>query len=121
MARGDHAGAGRELCRRRIVRRGVRPEFGAINRAGAVSSCLALELIAQAGAALAGLNARTDGVPPKLGVVLGSRRLQLMTEGFRAGQVLLVWAAVFAEDDATTILDGEVTDAETKRFWRRGG
>ena len=59
-------------------------------------------------------------MPPKLGVVLGSRRLQLMTEGFRAGQVLLVRAAVFAEDDATTILDGEVTDAETRAVLASG-
>lgn len=59
---------------------------------GLVPAWVALEYMGQCIAALAGLLARATGLPVKIGFLVGSRRVDFSTAGFRAGQRLEVSA-----------------------------
>ena len=59
---------------------------------GLVPAWVGLEYMAQCVAAHAGLRARANGEPVRIGFLLGSRRVELRTAGFAPGQVLEVRA-----------------------------
>jgi predicted hotdog family 3-hydroxylacyl-ACP dehydratase len=59
---------------------------------GRVPGVVALEYMAQAVGVYAGLRARGAGEPVRIGFLLGTRRLTLPPEDFRAGDELLVEA-----------------------------
>ena len=53
---------------------------------GGVPGCVALEYMAQAMALVVGFMRRRRGAPPKVGFVLGSRRMSVKTPVFRDGE-----------------------------------
>lgn len=59
---------------------------------GRLPAWLALEYMAQCAAVHGGLLARAASRPPRAGMLIGTRRLTLHTDGFSAGQLLLVSA-----------------------------
>jgi predicted hotdog family 3-hydroxylacyl-ACP dehydratase len=81
---------------------------------GRVPGLVALEYMAQAVAAYAGLRARGQGQPVRIGYLLGSREVALPPEDFQAGDELLVEARhQFGEDaigafDCHVVLRGQV-------------
>jgi predicted hotdog family 3-hydroxylacyl-ACP dehydratase len=66
---------------------------------GAVEAVVAMEYMAQAVAAFAGMKGRREGAPARIGFLLGTRELVLGTDRFAAGDELLVEVVhVFGED-----------------------
>ena len=66
---------------------------------GRVPSVVVLEYMAQAIAALAGLQAKAAGDEPRVGLLLGTRELTLAVDAFGIGDQLLVEACrVFGDD-----------------------
>jgi predicted hotdog family 3-hydroxylacyl-ACP dehydratase len=57
-------------------------------RDGRVRAVVALEIMGQAMAALGGLEARAGGLPPRVGLLLGTRELSLAVGELRAGDAL---------------------------------
>lgn len=55
-----------------------------------VPAVVGLEYMAQCIAAFAGMGARTEGVPKRIGLLLGCRELRLYTDTFAAGETLVV-------------------------------
>ena len=66
---------------------------------GGVPGCVALEYMAQAMALLVGLDRRRRGLPPAVGFVLGSRRMEVPTPVFRNGERYRVKAICTYQDD----------------------
>ena len=77
---------------------------------GGVPSCVALEYMAQAMALCIGLLRRRTGLAPKVGFVLGSRRLELKAPAFAVGSRYRVRAACTFQDEAFGSFDCEVRD-----------
>jgi predicted hotdog family 3-hydroxylacyl-ACP dehydratase len=77
--------------------------------AGRVPGLVALEYMAQAVAAYAGLKARGLGQPVRIGYLLGSRDVTLPGRDFQAGDELLVDAQHQFGDEAIGAFDCEVT------------
>jgi predicted hotdog family 3-hydroxylacyl-ACP dehydratase len=78
---------------------------------GAVPAWVALEYMAQCVAVHAGLQARARGEPIRIGLLLGSRRIDICTPAFTVGQVLEVqarrlWAGQELGSFACRIADG---------------
>lgn len=61
-------------------------------RDGRVPAVVAIEYMAQTIGAYAGLRARSAGLPVRVGYLLGTRELALDTDGFAAGDELIVEA-----------------------------
>jgi predicted hotdog family 3-hydroxylacyl-ACP dehydratase len=59
---------------------------------GSVPAHVAIEWMAQACGAFAGLEARTQGLPVRLGFLLGTRRFRASRPGFAEGERFLVLA-----------------------------
>ena len=78
---------------------------------GGVPSCVALEYMAQAMALCIGLLRRRTGLAPKVGFVLGSRRLELKAPAFRPGERYRVSAACTFQDESFGSFDCAVRDA----------
>ena len=76
-----------------------------------VPSCVALEYMAQAMALCVGLLRRRTGLAPKVGFVLGSRRLELKAPAFRPGERYRVSAACTFQDESFGSFDCAVRDA----------
>ena len=71
----------------------------------------AIEFMAQAAAALAGVCDREEAgreVPPKPGFLLGTRRLELMTDAFEVGRTCYVRAREAFSDGESASFDCEV-------------
>jgi predicted hotdog family 3-hydroxylacyl-ACP dehydratase len=77
----------RTVC---LVEIGSGPPHGAAG--GLVPAWVGLEYMAQCIAAHAGLHARARGEAVKVGLLVGARRVDLLTDGFRPGQTVLVTA-----------------------------
>ncbi len=60
---------------------------------GRVPAWVALEWMAQCAAARGGLYARASGEPPRAGMLLGTRRLELAVASFAAGDIVAVSVA----------------------------
>ena len=81
---------------------------------GGAEAWIGLEYMAQCVAAHGGLIGRTRGEPPRLGLLLGSRRLTFHTEGFHPGQTLAVTAErVWGGSEGLVSFDCRVEDGET--------
>jgi len=76
-----------------------------------VPSCLALEYMAQTMALLVGLLRRRRQLPPKIGFVLGSRRLETKLSCFRRGERYRVTARCTYEDESFGSFDCTIVDA----------
>ncbi|HET9598486.1 MAG TPA: 3-hydroxylacyl-ACP dehydratase [Anaeromyxobacteraceae bacterium] len=80
--------------------------------AGRVRAIVALEYMAQAVAAFAGLRARAAGEAVRVGFLLGTRELRLEVEGFQAGDELVVEATHVWGDEELGSFDCAVRQAE---------
>jgi len=87
---------------------------------GSIPAYVAIEYMAQCAAAHAGLAARAPGAPPRIALLLGSRRLQLRTERFRPGQRLRVSARHHWGESGLVAFDCAVRDAESDRTLAEG-
>ena len=99
-----------EAAREAVVAATIRPEWS--------GNWVAIELMAQAAAALAGIFDRLSGMtgPARAGFLLGTRRLTLDVPRFETGRRYLVSAkAVFCDADAASfecaVRDGEAVVA----------
>lgn len=85
---------------------------------GAMPAWIGLELMAQAIAALVGLNAREKGLPPKQGLLLGTRGFTARVPAFARGAHLVVAASeVFQEENGLAAFDARIErlDKETEQ------
>ena len=77
---------------------------------GGVPSCVALEYMAQAMALCVGLLRRRKGLAPQVGFVLGSRRLEVMTPKFAAGERYRIHVACTFQDEEFGSFDCTIRD-----------
>ena len=70
----------------------IGPDAPFLEPGGTVPAWIGVEYMAQCVAAHAGLRARARGEPAKIGFLIGSRRLEFRTDGFRIGQRLTALA-----------------------------
>ena len=77
---------------------------------GGVPSCVALEYMAQTMALLVGLRDRRRGQKPRIGFVLGSRKLETRIPCFREGARYRVTATCTYEDESFGSFDCEIED-----------
>ncbi len=76
--------------------------------ADGVPSCVALEYMAQTMALLVGLTRKAKGLPPQIGFVLGSRKLETFIPFFKRGERYEVVATCTYEDESFGSFDCEV-------------
>ena len=76
-----------------------------------VPGCVALEYMAQAMALCVGFCRRRKGLAPKLGFVLGSRRLSIFVPCFRNGERYSVQATCVYEDESFASFKCSISDA----------
>ena len=79
---------------------------------GGVPGCVALEYMAQTMALLVGLHRRRKGLPPQVGFVLGSRRLEIAVPCFQCGAHYRVRAACTYQDEEFGSFDCEIRTAD---------
>lgn len=77
---------------------------------GGVPSCVALEYMAQTMALLVGLRDRRRGQKPRIGFVLGSRKLETRLPFFRDGERYRISATCTYEDESFGSFDCTITD-----------
>ena len=77
---------------------------------GGVPSCVALEYMAQAMALLVGLRDRRRGQRPRIGFVLGSRRLETRIPCFRDGERYRIAVTCTYEDESFGSFDCMIAD-----------
>lgn len=78
---------------------------------GGVPGCVALEYMAQAMALCTGFYRRRKGLPPKIGFVLGSRRMTVGVPRFACGERYRVHATCTYFDESFGSFDCAVFDA----------
>ncbi len=115
-------GAGRARCAVRL-----RPDSPLVED-GRVRSLVAIEYMAQAVAAYAGMRSRARGEAPHLGFLLGSREVTLAVEHFRTGDALEIEVEhVFGDEQLGSFRcavrrDGEtVAEAVLSVYEHKGG
>jgi 3-oxoacyl-[acyl-carrier-protein] synthase-1 len=92
-----------------------------LDPAGNVAAWIGIEYMAQCIAAHAGLVGRADGKPPQLGFLVGSRRIDFHTPGFRRGQTLEVTARrVWGGVEGAASFDCALLDASTRAVLAAG-
>lgn len=79
--------------------------------AGGVPGCTALEYMAQTMALLVGRNRRKAGLPPAVGFVLGSRRMEVAIPFFKRGCRYLTHAQCTYSDEAFASFACSVEDS----------
>ena len=79
---------------------------------GGVPACVALEYMAQTMALLVGLYRRRKGLPPQVGFVLGSRRLEVAVPCFLKGARYRVRAACTYQDEEFGSFDCEIREVK---------
>lgn len=77
---------------------------------GGVPGCVALEYMAQTMALLTGLERRRDNLPPKMGFVLGSRRLEVLVPCFKKGAKYRIKAESTYQDESFGSFDCTISD-----------
>lgn len=77
---------------------------------GGVPSCVALEYMAQTMALLVGLRDRRRGQKPRIGFVLGSRKLETRLPFFRDGERYRISVTCTYEDESFGSFDCVITD-----------
>lgn len=98
----------------------VGPDSPFLEADGAVAPWIALEYMAQCVAAHAGLDARAKGEPPKVGFLIGSRRLEFRTKGFRVGQRLTVRATRTWGENEFALFTCRLIDTESQAILVEG-
>ncbi|MBS0545694.1 MAG: hotdog family protein [Proteobacteria bacterium] len=101
-----------------------RPDAWYADGAGAMPAWIGIELMAQTVAAHVGLRKRSEGVPPKQGALLGTRRYTSTEPAFAAGHALRIDSTMIYRDvsglgayDCRITCDGvEVATATLKVF-----
>jgi predicted hotdog family 3-hydroxylacyl-ACP dehydratase len=89
--------------------------------AGNVVAWMGIEYMAQCIAAHSGLIGRTSGKPPQLGLLIGSRRIDFHTPGYRSGQTLEVTAhRVWGGSVGLVSFDCTLLDASTRALLAEG-
>ena len=78
----------------------VQPDAWYADADGAMPAWIGIELMAQAAAALAGLNGRKAKLSPRPGVLLGTRAYRAASARFPAGSRLLVCARLVQADES---------------------
>jgi len=78
---------------------------------GGVPACVALEYLAQTMALCVGLRRRAKGLPPQIGFILGSRRLETRIPCFKLGERYRTRAACTYEDESFGAFDCEIVDS----------
>ncbi|MDE0838780.1 MAG: hypothetical protein OSB41_06955 [Kiritimatiellae bacterium] len=78
-----------------------------------VPICIGFEYMAQTMAAFAGLTARRDGVPVKLGVLVGCRRAHCAQPFFVSGQRLRITAILEWKEEGMGNFNATISDDET--------
>lgn len=76
-----------------------------------VPGCVALEYMAQTMALCVGLLRRRKGLPPQIGFVLGSRRLDVRIPAFRSGARYCVRVACTFQDEEFGSFDCSIREA----------
>lgn len=77
---------------------------------GGVPSCVALEYMAQTMALLVGIRDRRRGQKPRIGFVLGSRKLETRLPFFRDGERYRISTTCTYEDESFGSFDCTITD-----------
>jgi len=77
-----------------------------------VPACVALEYMAQTMALAVGAERRRNGLPPKVGFVLGTRRLEVKVAAFESGKRYGTSAKCIYADNAFASFDCVITDPE---------
>lgn len=77
---------------------------------GGVPSCVTLEYMAQTMALLVGLRDRRRGQKPRIGFVLGSRKLETRLPFFRDGERYRISATCTYEDESFGSFDCTISD-----------
>ena len=77
---------------------------------GGVPGCVALEYMAQTMALCVGLSRRSQALPPKMGFVLGSRKLEVRVPCFKIGERYGVRAVCTYQDESFGSFDCTVRD-----------
>lgn len=77
---------------------------------GGVPACVALEYMAQTMALLVGIRDRRRGVKPRIGFVLGSRKLETKIPCFRGGERYRISSTCTYEDESFGSFDCVITD-----------
>jgi len=89
--------------------------------AGNVAAWVGIEYMAQCIAAHAGLVGRASGKPPQLGFLIGSRRVDFHTPGFRRGQTLEATARrVWGGAEGLVSFECTLLDASTRALLAEG-
>jgi predicted hotdog family 3-hydroxylacyl-ACP dehydratase len=83
---------------------------------GEVPAWVGLEYMAQAVGAHEGMVSRAQGVPPAVGFLLGSRRVDIRTRGFIPGQTLHVSVRHLWGEGELFVFACSVSDAATRRI-----
>ena len=80
-----------------------------------VPAYVGIEYIAQAVAAYSGWRGKQadPATPPRIGYLLGTRKMTLACDGFAAGSCLDVFVKNIFEDDQMGVFEGEVRTGET--------
>ena len=79
---------------------------------GGVPACVALEYMAQTMALAVGAEQHRKGEAPKVGFVLGTRRLDVKVSVFEVGKRYVVKATCACTDDAVASFDCSITGPE---------
>ena len=79
-----------------------------------VPGCVALEYMAQTMALCVGFLRRKKGLPPQIGFVLGSRRLDVRIPSFQSGARYRVRAACTFQDEEFGSFDCSIRDASDR-------
>lgn len=85
-----------------------------------VASWYSLEFMAQALAAHAGLESLEQGVAPRVGFLVGCRRLELSGESYPVGQELLVKARRLWKEGEMAVCECELLDRRSGRVLAKG-
>jgi predicted hotdog family 3-hydroxylacyl-ACP dehydratase len=82
---------------------------------GSVPVWVGIEYMAQCVAAHAGLEGHARGIPPRMGFLIGSRRIETRTPRFEPAQVLVVRARrTWGKSEGMVSFDCDISDAETR-------
>ena len=81
---------------------------------GGVPSCVTLEYMAQTMALLVGLRDRRRGQKPRIGFVLGSRKLETRLPFFRDGERYRISTTCTYEDESFGSFDCTISDSRGK-------
>jgi len=76
-----------------------------------VPAWVAIEYMAQTAAALVGLNDRAMGSEPRMGFLLGTRRLDLLLDRFAAGETYRITAKCAFEDAEAAAFECAIADS----------